>query len=441
MSVLGETTPTVTTVSGATTSTDSVSDTTLVASTLDTTTSGTSATPTSSMPSAMPPASGNQALIIGAAVGGAILALLVVLGAVALVCRRRRRRADDASDESTGSAIALTHVDRPGYATTAADFRASSQQSQSIYQDVSYDKAPSVTSTSNDVLPMPSTTSTSDGGATGRVSWVIASSEVTRGRVLGQGQFGVVCRGEWRGISVAIKQIKKAAIGGDSAVAEFEAEIGRMSGMPPHKNIVLFYGVVRLADDEIGAVLEFCEQGALVDMLYGDKRRDLSEQQQLQIAYDAACGVMHLHANRIVHRDLAARNVLLSGVADLVAKVSDFGMARDVESAYSVQETMNRVGPIRWMSPEQLERLAYSQASDVFAFGVLLFEIFAREQPWLGFANVNVMAKVARGERMQPPDGVPPAIAQLMREAWAHDAAARPKMSAVRERLLAAKTG
>jgi serine/threonine protein kinase len=91
------------------------------------------------------------------------------------------------------------------------------------------------------------------------------------------------------------------------------------------------------------------------------------------------------------------------------------------------------------MSPEQLERLAYSQASDVFAFGVLLFEIFAREQPWAGFANVNVMAKVARGERMQPPDGVPPAVAQLMRDAWAHDAAARPKMSAVRERLLAAK--
>jgi hypothetical protein len=386
-------------------------------------------------------------LIIGAAVGGAILVLLLVLGAVALVCRRRRRRAEDASDDSnsaTGSAIAMTHVDRPGYATTAADFRASSQQSQSIYQDVSYDKAPSMTSTSSDVLPMPTTmaaaaASTSDGGGTGRVSWVIASSEMTRGRVLGQGQFGVVCRGEWRGISVAIKQIKKAAIGGDSAVAEFEAEIGRMSGMPPHKNIVLFYGVVRLAEDEIGAVLEFCEQGSLVDMLYGDKRRDLSEQQQLQIAYDAACGVMHLHANRIVHRDIAARNVLLSGVADLVAKVSDFGMARDVESAYSVQETMNRVGPIRWMSPEQLERLAYSQASDVFAFGVLLFEIFAREQPWAGFANVNVMAKVARGERMQPPDGVPPAVAQLMRDAWAHDAAARPKMSAVRERLLAAK--
>jgi serine/threonine protein kinase len=130
-----------------------------------------------------------------------------------------------------------------------------------------------------------------------------------------------------------------------------------------HENVVRLFGVVELANGDIGAVVEFCAQGALVDALYGEKARELSAAELMQIAYDAACGVMHLHECKIVHRDIAARNVLLAGKKDLVAKVSDFGMARDIESVYSgisnEQHTAASIGPVKWMAPEQLERMAY----------------------------------------------------------------------------------
>jgi tyrosine-protein kinase shark len=257
------------------------------------------------------------------------------------------------------------------------------------------------------------------------------------GSVIGQGAYGVVRRGEWHGRTVAVKQIKKSTIGDDKAVADFEREIGRMASLQAHENVVRFYGVVELASGEIGAVVEFCAQGALVDALYGEKARDFSRAELLQIAYDAACGVMHLHAHKIVHRDIAARNVLLAGKKDLVAKVCDFGMARDVESTESgaEQQTKASIGPIRWMAPEQLERLAYSKASDVFAFGVLLSEIFARSAPWVGVANANVMLKVVRGERMELPATVPDNVRKITQRCWAQKARDRPSMQDVAEAL------
>jgi serine/threonine protein kinase len=267
--------------------------------------------------------------------------------------------------------------------------------------------------------------------------WRIAASELELGRVLGQGAFGVVSRAKWRGRHVAVKQIKRTAIGDEKAVADFELEIGRMSSLQPHENVVQLYGVVELANGDVGAVVEFCAQGALVDALYGDKaRRDWTNDELLDVAYDAACGLMHLHLNNVVHRDIAARNVLLAGKKDLVAKVSDFGMARDMDGNVAEQQTAAHVGPLRWMAPEQIERLAYSKASDVFAFGVLLFEIFAREKPWAGVANVNVMAKVARGERMLPPKShASRAICRLMEQCWAQNPSDRPTMQQVQSKL------
>jgi serine/threonine protein kinase len=275
-------------------------------------------------------------------------------------------------------------------------------------------------------------------------AWTIEISDLELGSAIGQGAFGVVRRAQWRGRTVAVKQIKKSTIGDDKAVADFEEEIGRMAALPMHENVVRLFGVVELANGDIGAVVEYCAQGALVDALYGEKARELSPTDLLQIAHDAACGVMHLHANKIVHRDIAARNVLLAGKKDLVAKVSDFGMARNVESVYSgvasEQHTAATIGPVKWMAPEQLERMAYSRASDVFAFGVLLYEIFARSTPWPGLANVNVVLRVSKGERMELPKSVPAAVRKTMKQCWAHEAKERPKMSAVGEELRAALT-
>jgi len=120
-----------------------------------------------------------------------------------------------------------------------------------------------------------------------------------------------------------------------------------------------------------------------------------------------------------------------------VAKVADFGMSRVMEEGhtYNEQPTVQKVGPIKWMAPEQIERQVYSKATDVYSFGVLLYEIFAKEAPWSGVNNLVACQKVLNGERMKPPKRAPRPLRKLMLECWAHEPKERPKMSSVQTRI------
>jgi hypothetical protein len=398
----------------------------------------------------------DAALVGGAAGGGG--ALLILGGVVAcLVCRVRRRRkkqpdddvalkSSQGSDNPTGYIYLPALLNKPtatayGGVPTALD----DTEYLPAAPALALKRPKSVTSDLGVIEDM-AYIAARPAGDLGRPSrnseftsaraetWAIEVGDLELGSVIGQGAFGVVRRAEWRGRTVAVKQIKKSTIGDDKAVADFEEEIGRMAALPMHENVVRLFGVVQLANGDVGAVVEFCAQGALVDALYGEKARELSPTDLLQIAYDAACGVMHLHANKIVHRDIAARNVLLAGKKDLLAKVSDFGMARNIESVYSgvasEQHTAATIGPVKWMAPEQLERMAYSRASDVFAFGVLLYEIFARSTPWAGVANVNVITQVLRGNRMEL-SRVPTELRDTVQRCWAQEPRDRPTMQQV----------
>jgi hypothetical protein len=268
----------------------------------------------------------------------------------------------------------------------------------------------------------------------------IPIEEIEMGKQLGQGAFGVVYKGQWDHKTVAVKQVKASnIIGGDKAIAEFEAEVSQMASTAYHENLVQLYGVTTLENGDMAAVVEFCAQGSLVDALYGSEKkvREWTLSELFSVAHGAACGVAHLHRQGVIHRDIAARNVLLAGKRDLIAKVADFGMARLLnESVYDEQTTLNAVGPLKWMAPEQMERRAYSRASDVFAFGVLLYEIFKREVPWQGVSNIVTAAKVMRGERMDVSSRkIPHEVAALMLECWAHEPDKRPSMKHVQRVL------
>jgi serine/threonine protein kinase len=112
-------------------------------------------------------------------------------------------------------------------------------------------------------------------------------------------------------------------------------------------------------------------------------------------------------------------------------------MARVVETGntYYEQPTIQKVGSLKWMAPEQMERQVYSKATDVFSFGVLLFEIFAREAPWKDVNNMVACANVLKGDRMQLSRSLPRAMRQLMLECWAHESSDRPKMSVIQKRI------
>jgi hypothetical protein len=113
-------------------------------------------------------------------------------------------------------------------------------------------------------------------------AWVVRAADLQLGPVVGEGGFGVVRSGKWRGRTVAVKQIKRKAFNNEKALAEFEAEVKRMSALQPHENVVQLYGVADLADGDIAAVMEWCASGALVTLLYGPNKQPNLPNEQLR---------------------------------------------------------------------------------------------------------------------------------------------------------------
>jgi hypothetical protein len=260
--------------------------------------------------------------------------------------------------------------------------------------------------------------------------FVIAPSDLDKGKLIGQGGYGYVYRGVWREVAVAIKEIREVPDPKVSreAVKQMVEEAIMMCDLRPHTNLIQFFGICL---DPISIVLEFAAKGALEDALYGRKaesRIAFTPEQRVAICLGAGRGVHHLHQEGVVHRDLASRNVLLT--AALVPKLTDFGMARE-GAEDEATTTATRVGPIRWMAPEQLTDQVVSTASDVWSFGALMYEIYACEQPFGKRKNMAVAKVVMDGGHCDIPADAPETVRRAMTACFEHDHEKRVKMKAI----------
>jgi serine/threonine protein kinase len=273
---------------------------------------------------------------------------------------------------------------------------------------------------------------------------LIDASELQFVDVLGNGSFGLVRSALLHGRKVAVKQVlhRNVGLGDDGerlhqrALLAMHREIVRMSALPFHEFVVQIHGAAWLADGtELAAVVEFCENGALADALYGPKRRVWALSDLLRVAHETACAVRHLHTHGMVHRDIAARNVLLAR-GDVV-KVGDFGLARELSDDGGASfGSSSFAGSVRHMAPEQFaESRVFSFASDMFSFGVLLWEIFVQECPWVGVSVYLLAQQVVDGRRMTIPPTVPREISALMEQCWLADPGARPTVIDAQARL------
>ncbi|KOX74554.1 Vascular endothelial growth factor receptor 2 [Melipona quadrifasciata] len=151
--------------------------------------------------------------------------------------------------------------------------------------------------------------------------------------------------------------------------------------------------------------------------------------QFLKFATEIAAGMEHLEAKRITHRDLAARNILLS--ANLTVKISDFGLSRNgIYIIKNVKEKTHHL-PIRWMSPEALHKLAFSSKSDVWSFGVVLWEICTLgDFPYANVQDDRVFHHIVHENgRLEQPDNVPPSVYNLMQSCWVTECENRPNFT------------
>jgi len=260
---------------------------------------------------------------------------------------------------------------------------------------------------------------------------LIVYRELSLGREVGRGAFGVVYSGQWRGADVAVKLLRSAS---PEAMEDLQREADIMLKMPPHPHVVTFLGVSETDDGCVCIVTEYVSGGSLLKQL---RRPDSVGDyvSRLNLAKGIAAGLLHLHSEGIVHRDLAARNVLVVNRAGVwFPVVTDFGLSRAL-SKPGVQKTQNRLGAIKWMSPEALSG-EYSQASDVWAMGVVLCEIWSDgDEPFPNTQPMQIAQMLLRRETPAVPPDAPPAVAHLITSCFAFDASARPTFSRLHAEL------
>ncbi|KAF5929735.1 hypothetical protein HPG69_002459 [Diceros bicornis minor] len=260
---------------------------------------------------------------------------------------------------------------------------------------------------------------------------------------LGKSEFGEVflakAQGLEEGVAETLVLVKSLQSRDEQQQLDFRREF-EMFGKLNHANVVRLLGLCREAEPHY-MVLEYVDLGDLKQFLRISKSKDeklksqpLSTKQKVALCTQVALGMEHLSNNRFVHKDLAARNCLVS--AQRQVKVSALGLSKDVYNSEYYHFRQAWV-PLRWMSPEAILESDFSTKSDVWAFGVLMWEVFTHgEMPHGGQADDEVLADLQAGKaRLPQPEGCPSKLYRLMQRCWALSPKDRPSFSEIANTL------
>ncbi|XP_054857032.1 ephrin type-A receptor 2 [Eublepharis macularius] len=256
----------------------------------------------------------------------------------------------------------------------------------------------------------------------------IPSSCISRQKVIGAGEFGEVYKGMLKhgkkDLPVAIKTLKSGYT--EKQRIDFLSEASIM-GQFSHHNIIRLEGVVSKSKPFM-IVTEYMENGAL-DKFLREKDGEFCVMQLVGMLRGIASGMKYLASMNYVHRDLAARNILVN--SQLVCKVSDFGLSRVLEDdADATYTTSGGKIPIRWTAPEAISHRKFTSASDVWSYGIVMWEVMSYgERPYWELSNHEVMKAINEGFRLPAPMDCPSAIYQLMMQCWQQERSRRPKFS------------
>ncbi|XP_004871909.1 tyrosine-protein kinase receptor Tie-1 isoform X3 [Heterocephalus glaber] len=271
---------------------------------------------------------------------------------------------------------------------------------------------------------------------------VLEWEDITFEDLIGEGNFGQVIRAmikkDGLKMNAAIKMLKEYASENDHR--DFAGELEVLCKLGHHPNIINLLGACENRG-YLYIAIEYAPYGNLLDFLRKSRVLEtdpafarehgtastLSSQQLLRFASDAANGMQYLSEKQFIHRDLAARNVLVG--ENLASKIADFGLSRG-EEVY-VKKTMGRL-PVRWMAIESLNYSVYTTKSDVWSFGVLLWEIVSLGgTPYCGMTCAELYEKLPQGYRMEQPRNCDDEVYELMRQCWRDRPYERPPFAQI----------
>nr|CAB3242880.1 Eph3 ephrin receptor precursor [Phallusia mammillata] len=262
----------------------------------------------------------------------------------------------------------------------------------------------------------------------------IEVSKIKIDRVIGRGEFGEVCKGKLvegrTSVPVAVKRLKHGASLIDQT--NFLREACTMAQFED-SNIVQLQGVVTKSVPAM-ILTEFMDNGSL-DKFLQRMRGELSMVQLLQMLKGIASGMRYLSSMKYVHRDLAARNILVN--SDLGCKVSDFGLSRTLENdPHATYTTQGGKIALRWTAPECIRYRQFTSLSDVWSFGIVMWEVMSYgEKPYWDMSNDDVTEVIEDGYRLPAPSGCPQALHNLMLQCWSYEPRRRPSFNEILAQL------
>eukprot|EP01136_Pigoraptor_vietnamica_P012442 Opistho-1_new@52368 len=266
---------------------------------------------------------------------------------------------------------------------------------------------------------------------------------------LGEGEFGVVRKARVTADSrprlCAAKTLKEGSSFEQRVEFVKEAEI--MHSLAPHVNVVGLVGVCTTVEPVL-IILELVPHGSALSFVRGipDRMRKAAPTRVMleRFAQQICSGMEYLAAMHIVHRDLAARNVMVGQDAfgEYIMKVADFGMSKSVSAERNYfRLTQKEKMPVKWMAPEALNERRFTEQSDVWGYGVTLWELFSfGAVPWAGIPIAELRALIRRGDRLAQPPSCSDAMYDVLRQCWAFEAKARPSFAEIREAIGTATT-
>ncbi|KAK8307238.1 hypothetical protein V6Z12_D03G180900 [Gossypium hirsutum] len=250
------------------------------------------------------------------------------------------------------------------------------------------------------------------------------------GEEVGQGSYAVVYRGIWNGSDVAVK-VYFAGEYKESTLLDYKKEIDIMRKLR-HPNVLLFMGAV-YSQERLAIVTEFLPRGSLFKALHKNNQA-LDVKRRMRMALDVARGMNYLHHRNppIVHRDLKSSNLLVD--RNWNVKVGDFGLSRWKNGTFLT--TKSGRGTPQWMAPEVLRNEPSNEKSDVFSFGVILWELMTVSIPWNNLNSLQVVGVVGfMDRRLELPEGLDPQIESIIRDCWQSNPENRPSFEDIINRM------